>query len=268
VAAFALALATGAAATAVPGEAAAQAAGPWTWRATLYAYLPSIGGSTTFPDPSGTSVSVDAGTVLDNLKFAFMGTLEAHNGRWGVVTDVFYSNLGNTKSGFRDFTLGGTSIPADASAAATYDLKTTLWTIAGQYRVLSEPGTTLDVVAGLRLLDVNASFDWSLSGNVASIPIGSRAGRRSTGMQNWDAIVGLKGRAAFGADGRWFVPYYADIGTGESRLTWQAMAGVGYTFGWGELTAAWRFIDYRMKSGDAIQSLDFSGPLIAASFAW
>jgi hypothetical protein len=38
-------------------------------------------------------------------------------------------------------------------------------------------------------------------------------------VNNWDAIVGLKGRATFGEEHRWFVPYYLDVGTGESSLT-------------------------------------------------
>jgi len=34
---------------------------------------------------------------------------------------------------------------------------------------------------------------------------------------------------AFGESRKWFVPYYLDVGTGESDLTWQAMGGIGYS---------------------------------------
>ena len=62
-----------------------------------------MGGSTTFPQSdAGSSVTVDAKTIIDNLKFVFMGSLGAHNGRWGMFTDVIYMDLGNTKSGTRD----------------------------------------------------------------------------------------------------------------------------------------------------------------------
>jgi hypothetical protein len=59
-----------------------------------------------------------------------------------------------------------------------------------------------------------------------------------------------------------------DIGTGESKLTWQAMIGFGDSFGWGDVLAAWRHLDYDMKSGDTIDSLSFDGPLVAAVFRW
>ncbi len=67
-------------------------------------------------------------------------------------------------------------------------------------------------------------------------------------------------------DGRWFVPYHLDVGTGESRFVWQAMLGAGRAFDWGEALVAWRHIDYTTKSGEAIRSLRFSGSMVAASF--
>ncbi|MBK6396605.1 MAG: hypothetical protein IPF73_19570, partial [Betaproteobacteria bacterium] len=48
-------------------------------------------------------------------------------------------------------------------------------------------------------------------------------------------IIGVKGRYAFGADRRWFAPYYLDVRTGDSDLTWQAMGGLGYRFSWGDI---------------------------------
>ena len=64
------------------------------------------------------------------------------------------------------------------------------------------------------------------------------------------------------------MPYYLDLGTGNSQFTWQAVAGVGYSFSWGELFAAWRYIDYDFKSGKPIQSLSFNGPAIGVAFNW
>jgi hypothetical protein len=72
----------------------------------------------------------------------------------------------------------------------------------------------------------------------------------------------------FGAEQRWFVPYYLDVGTGQSSLTWQAMVGVGYAFGWGSVMGAWRHIDYDMKSGKSIESVSFDGPGVAVAFRW
>jgi hypothetical protein len=59
----------------------AQGTEPWRFQASVYAYLPTISGSTAFPQiGAGSSVPVDADTILDNLKFTFMGSLEARRG--------------------------------------------------------------------------------------------------------------------------------------------------------------------------------------------
>lgn len=252
-----------------PVDAAAQASGAWKWQASIYAYLPDISGRTTFPqNGAGSSATLDAETILDNLKFTFMGNLEASNGRWGMFTDVVYMDLGNTKSGYRDFTLGGSALPAGADANASYDLKGWAWTLAGTWPVASGPATKVDAIAGTRLFDLRQTFSYEVNGNVASIPVPGRAGTSEAKISNWDAIVGVKGRFALGEDRKWFVPFYADIGTGESNLTWQAMGGLGYAFKWGDVVAAWRYLDYDFKSGKKIESMTFSGPAIAAVFHW
>lgn len=46
------------------------------------------------------------------------------------------------------------------------------------------------------------------------------------------------------------------------------MAGIGYSFGWGDLVAAWRYPDYDMKSGSNIESMTFNGPTMAAVIHW
>jgi len=246
----------------------AQAADEWQFDAALYVYLPSIGGETTFPQGAGSDITLDTSKILDNLKMTFMGTLGARKGRWGAFTDVIYFDLGNTKSATQDFTVGGTRIPADASAAVDFDLKTTVWTLAGTYRALDDARMPVDVFGGARMLDIKQRLAWTLSGNVASIPVPGRAGNLSADATNWDAIVGVKGRYALGAEGRWFVPYYLDVGTGQSTSTWQAMAGLGYSFGWGDVVGAWRYLGYNMKSGQKVESLNANGGAVAAVFHW
>ena len=62
-----------------------------------------------------------------------------------------------------------------------------------------------------------------------------RSGTKKVSESVWDGIVGVKGRYAFGDDRKWFVPFYLDVGTGQTKLTWQAAAGVGYAFHWGDV---------------------------------
>jgi hypothetical protein len=235
------------AAVLVPATASAQAMEPWQFGLSIYGWLPSIKGNTTFPPPpggGGSDISIDAADILDNLQFVLMGSFEARTGRWGGFTDLIYMNLGKTKSQTRDFLLGAQQVPADVTGNLKFDMKSVVWTLAGEYRAVAEPGLEVDAFAGARMVDLDQKVDFSLSGNIDSIALPDRSGSRSANVKNWDGIVGVKGRVAFGADRSWFVPYYADVGTGESDLTYQLMTGIGYSFKWGEMVAHWRYLDY------------------------
>ena len=70
----------------------------WQYRASIYGWFPDIGGKTTFPAGTGSSIGVDASQIIDGLKFTFMGTFEAQKGPWGVFTDVVYLDVGGSKS--------------------------------------------------------------------------------------------------------------------------------------------------------------------------
>jgi hypothetical protein len=254
----------------LPMGAAAQQRSPneWQWQAEIYAWLPTIGGKTGFPAPTGGSdINVSVNNILDKLKFTFMGTLSAQKGEWGMFTDVVYLNLGDTKNEGRDVTIGG-SLPAGVTAGATLDLKATIWTLAANYRMKGDPASTVDVFGGFRYLNLQQDLAWQFTGNVDSIPVLNRSGRQSAKLSNTDAIVGVKGRASFGDGNRWFVPWYLDVGTGQSDLTWQGIVGVGYKYGWGDVYAVWRYLDYKMASGKKIEDLDANGGAIGVAFRW
>ncbi len=256
-------------ATLAPAPAEAQISDRWQFGAQLYAYLPTLNGTANFPaNGDSPSVSVDADTLLDNLNFVFFGGLEAKKGHWGTFTDLMYVNVGDNKSGVRDFTIGGTPIPGTASASVNYDLKAWVWTIAGEYVFVSQPGASMDLFAGARMLDLEQKIDWGIEGNIGGIPIAGRTGARSTGDTNWDFVIGAKGRLRFGADNRWFVPYYLDVGTGQSDFTWQAMGGLGYAWQSIDFFVAYRYLDYDLGDSKPFSDLSLSGPVIALAFRW
>ncbi len=247
---------------------AQQLSDQWRFQALVYGWLPDIGGKTTFPAGSGSSINVDASQIISALKFTFMGTFEAQKGRWGAFTDVIYLDVGGSKSQTRDLTVGHVSLPAGVTADATLDLKSWIWTLAGYYRVVADPGASLDVFAGARLVDIQQKLGWQFSADVGGIAPPPRTGSSDVKFNNWDGIIGAKGRFAFGANREWFVPYYVDVGTGDSDLTWQGVAGIGYAFHWGEMFAVWRYLDYNFKSGAKIEDVHFSGPAFGVAFHW
>jgi hypothetical protein len=237
----------------------------WRYRATIYAWFPALGGTTQFPSGSGgPSIDVSTDDVLSSLKMAFMGAFEVQYGKWGGLVDWVYADLGSDKSGTRQLSIHGQPLPVGVNANLSLDVKANILTLGGTYSFIEKPEYTLGMIFGARMLSMDQTLNWSF---VGTGPLGvARSGTSDVSATNWDAIVGVRGRARFGDGLRWFVPYYADVGTGNSQFTWQVLAGVGYSFNWGDVLVAWRYLDYEFKSGDALQSLDFNGAAVGVSF--
>lgn len=239
----------------------------WQWRATIYAWLPSLGGETSFPPGgSGPPIDISADQIISSLNFAFMGSLEGRKGPWGVATDVIYLDLGGSQKATRDFGIGRIELPASVDANLRLDVTGWVWTLEGSYAVVQQQQFTMDVLAGARMLDLEEGLRWSLNGDISSLPLPGRSGSSNVKDTLWDAIVGLKGRASFGTDRNWSVPFYVDVGAGDSDLTWQGVVGLAYAFNSVDVTAAWRYLDYDMGSHSPIQSINFNGPALGVSF--
>jgi hypothetical protein len=240
----------------------------WQFGASIYGWFPDISGKTAFSDETDDGeFEIDVKDILENLEFTLQGGFDARKGRWGVATDLIYMSVGNSQRSSQEGTLGGTQIPVDASARVELDMKSWIWTTAGYYRFVDADNHSFDLLAGFRYIDVEQKLDWSFSGNIGDIPLPGREGSGKAKLSNWDFVVGLRGRYGFGSSA-WYIPYYLDIGTGDSDFTWQAAAGLGYAFNWGEIVGVWRVLDYELDSGSAIAEMEFSGPAIGATFRW
>jgi len=67
---------------------------------------------------------------------------------------------------------------------------------------------------------------------------------------------------------KWYLPFYGDVGTGDSDLTWQVLAGIGYKFKWFDVVAAYRYLDWDFDDNPAIDDLNFSGPIVGIKFVF
>jgi hypothetical protein len=233
----------------------AAASDDWEFGGTLYLWAAGIQGAT----PRGAEFDVGFDTLLDNLNMAFMGAVEARRGPWSVVADAVYMNVGADKS-------ATVEVPVAPGAAAGIDVeaavKTRGWVVnvLGAYTVLTNERVSLDALAGVRYLELKAGFD--LGADVAGLFRVAR--NRSVLGTAWDGVVGVKGRVQL--DDGWFLPYYADVGAGDSQLTWQLFGGVGYAFRWGEVSLVYRHIAWDFDAGDRLDDVSFSGP--AAAVTW
>ena len=232
----------------------AQTDDGWNFGAAVYLWGSSIGGTTQVGD----DIEVDFKDIAENLEFALMGTFEARKGKWGLLTELIYIDIGVDKSVNVDLPVGPGII--DVTANADLDMQTLILHFAGQYNMMENNGSRLDLLAGVRYLDMDMKLKLGISALGQDF---SREVSDSPGVT--DAIIGAKGNLAMGK--RWFLPYYVDIGTGQSDFTWQAMGGVAFrAASWVDLALTCRYLEWQFEKDAVIADFNLSGPLFGAIF--
>ncbi len=251
-----------------PGIAAAGDADEWHYRVNLYGFFPEISGQVRAPVPGGAEIDVDADDLISNLEIAAMGGFEAQKGKWGMFADVIYMDVGDSISNSPAIGQGTVPLPPGVTADASLDVEAVAFTIAANYRFVSTPSDTVDVFGGARLLDASTELEWRFDTPMGPLPPPQGQGRVKVSRDGWDGVIGAKGQHRFGSRDQWFIPWYVDVGTGESDLTWQASTGIGYRAGWGETFLVWRHLDYDFGSSRQIEDLGFDGPAVGIAFSW
>ena len=257
--------ASGSSALAAQSGSANTADTPWQFAITPYLWLPSVGGTLRFTLPEG---GADASTgpydYLQHLRLALMLQGEARKGDWSLFADSIYLSFGRHGSAFNQFDT------AAASGEAQHDVETSLkgWLVqvGGGRTVLRQSWGNVDAILGLRYLGIKATLDASAS---ASLDNGASATPdiHASQTQNIvDGFVGVRGRVLLSGDGHWYASYYLDIGTGTSRFTWQALAGIGYALKWGDVSVTYRYLAFYGSGDQLVQTLRFNGPSANLTF--
>jgi hypothetical protein len=227
----------------------------WDHSLAVYLWGSSVSGTTA----TGTGVDLDFDTLFDNLEFAFMGSYQGRKGRWVMFADVIYIDL----AAEQQINLVPPVGPG-AGVNAGIDIGLTSWVVnaAGGYNVYDDrEGTTTDLIFGARYLDLDTSLMLNLS---VGIPELDRTVSSSKSGGVIDAIVGARGVISLGD--RWFAPWGANIGAGDSDLTWQAMAGIGFkAASWADIALTYRYLKWDLDK-EGIADLAFSGPLLGVVF--
>lgn len=205
----------------------------WEFAAEVYLWGAAIGGDTA--TDSGVNISFD--DLIDNLEMAFMGTFGARKGKWSFLADVIYLDVKD------EGTLDG--------IGASVELRGWVVTPDVGYTVLSGDRGNLDLHIGARYLYLESDIRLGPDGIDESSDI-------------WDGIVGIRGR--INLTEKLYLPYYLDIGTGGSEMTWQALAGLGYQFKHLDVVAGYRYLEWDFDDDSVFDDLSFSGPYGGVKF--
>lgn len=226
-----------------------QSGDPWKFKAALYFWGASINGST----QNGSNIDIPFDELFDNLNFAIMGGFAARKDKWSAALDVIYMDASGDKSG----TITPSALPS-LSIPVSADVDLTGWVVNlnGARNVYDGERASVDVLVGLRYLDVESK----LTVSVASLPPGSV---KSTDT-SLDGVVGARGQINLSKT--WFIPYYVDVGTGQSDFTWQGFGGVGYSFKPVDVVVGYRYLYWNFDSSNDLSDLSFSGPLAGVVF--
>jgi hypothetical protein len=239
--------------TAAPPPAS-TAAGPWFVRITPYAWLPSVSGSTRGDrgrgDRSVPSLSIDKdfSDILSDLDFAGMIVGTVRYERIGLLVDLDYISLsvdGNLRGPFR--TRYHTNFEA------------LLATVGATARVVDEPKLGVDLMVGARIVGLWLDSDFKGQGRFGL----SRGFSDSATIV--DGLVGVRASVELG-DG-FSLLGYADIGAGNSDLTWQVLGAVEYSFSNSASgVLGYRYLGYDFGGHAPLDDLALYGPILGVTF--
>jgi hypothetical protein len=236
---------------------------PWEFSLTPYLWLPRVDASMRYETPGSGGSAVSLTNLLQHLNGALFLSGEARKGTWGLAADLVFCDFQKEGSNVSNVGGPGGENEAPVNTATTTSLTGYMVSVTGNHSLLRSPDANIDLLAGLRYTHIGTTLDWSFAASVDSLP--ARTGSVGQGVDLWDGIVGVRGRAEFGG-GKWFAPYYLDAGAGTSKFTWQGMLGVGYAFGWGDLLLVYRYLSFEQGDEHPVQHLYFSGPALGATF--
>ncbi|HMD03328.1 MAG TPA: hypothetical protein VKG44_10225 [Candidatus Baltobacteraceae bacterium] len=233
---------------------------------TPYVWLPTFNGNLNFTLPSAPNSTIGAtvgpNSYLSNLNFAFMVAGEVRKGKLSLTGDIINLNLSSDRTSVRSFSGPGGEVVVPLQFDGSTRLTGTLVTVGAGYTLLHCSNSNLDAFAGARYAGMSAGVGWNLTGPAGTFP---RMGNVSRSLGLTDGIVGLRGKFGLG-DGGFFIPYYADVGTGATQLTYQGILGAGFGFGWGNLQVVWRHLSYDMGTSGALDNVRLDGPALGATF--
>lgn len=209
--------------TAQPVLAAEESNDGWQYHGTLYLWATDID----IQDPDGENDTISFNDIVKNLEMVFMGGLGGRKDKLGFQIDAIYLDVSDQDH--------NTLIPG-LLTLTDVDLTSTILTPMATYRVVEDGQFNLDLLGGVRYLHMDLTFKFDEISNI------------NDDGDSIDGIVGFRGDIQLSKD--WHLPFYYDIGKGDSELTYQAFAGINYKYSSFDLAAGYRYLKKQERNRD------------------
>jgi len=200
-----------------PVQAQAKSGDKWSFQIAPYAWLAGQKGTVaTLPGLPPADIEVDFyDDIVGNINFAGMLVGEVRKGRYGLFTDIVYTDIET-----EDPTPLGVFYSSMNSKTKSW-----MWSIAGLYRLVERQNRFLDIIGGFRYWSVDSEL--SLRG--AAFP-NVFLEKNISNSESWvDPLIGLKGHTALGSSQFFVSGGFALGGFGVgSDFMWDASVNVGY----------------------------------------
>jgi hypothetical protein len=250
------------------GSAAAEDVNMWdgNWHADamVYFWAPFIYSTVELPPAAGggtQNIDVQPSQYLKRVKGGALFDGSVRNGDFSIWTDLVFLNLQATPSVTKHIGFPGGNVSLPVNFNFESGLRASIFTLAPTYTLMHNDIGNLDILAGARYTSVRVNFAYQIT--APPLPI-NRGGGLWPQRNSTDFIMGVKGMFRLTHDGKWYVPYEGDIGDGDRNWQWNAYLGVGYHFHWGDVTLGCRNFSLNTQSGQRIDSVRMTGPLLGA----
>lgn len=221
----------------------------WEYSASIYLWAPQMNIYT--PSPPGVKVEIPFYQILNDLKMVVMTDFSASTDKWSIMTDVIYMKLRQKNIRDPQFDIG-----ERAGLSSSVQMKSWIISPTVGYALHNSDKARVEVFGGLRYLWIDLGVQIDSNNN----PIFDRSG--SEGF--WDGIIGM--RAKVNLNEKWFMPMSIDVGGGNTKSTWQGVAGIGYNFARFNTSLTYRYLSFKFDDVPTMDKLVSNGPLLNFNF--
>ena len=232
---------------AAPVSAEEKSAGDTEFGFEAYLWMSTVRATTV----TGHPVLITFGDIVKSLDFTVMLRGSVQKDRFFGMADMIYLNISDSHTHDGEF-LG-------QPVTGKHDIGLEAWILnfIGGYELVDNGKDTFGLAAGARYLKLTLDTTVKLEDEK----------EKSFGDAVWDGVVALRGRHNF-PDGH-YLNYYADVGGGDSKLTWQALADFAYDYKKFTGKIGYRYLKWNFKNdAKAMDNKTIHGPYISAKWSW